>query len=383
MRANPGRGIVVVAVVLLGAAWPVVGRAQRLERFFFDFQVDKPAREAAGNPAPHFPDSLRNAGVVGTEVVAFMVDTMGHPDASTIVVVKSTHKLFTLAVAEVVPRMTFVPAELSGHKVRERVTRTFAFSLPGKPAPPAPNYMNGGPVRWYSNFQVDKEAQPVPGNPEPAYPDSLRKAQFVGRVIAIFQVDSAGRVDPATFWTIDSWSPLFTQAVRDLLPNLTFAPAELFGHNVREQVQQRFEFALPGIPAPAATFSPEYVARQNPNPVTRSSAAAPPGRLSGPDFQTYLAYQVDKAATMAPGNPTPRYPDVLRQARIRGEVLAQFVVDTLGHAEAASMTVMRTTHDQFTQAVRAVLGDMKFVPAEVSGHHVRQIVQQLFVFEVP
>src|SRR3954466_124881 len=49
--------------------------------------------------------------------------------------------------------------------------------------------------------------------------------------------------------------------------------------------------------------------------------------------QTYFEFQVEKQVSPFPGNPPPRYPDMLRSANVEGEVLAQFVVDTTGRAD--------------------------------------------------
>lgn len=94
----------------------------------------------------------------------------------------------------------------------------------------------------------------------------------------------------------------------------------------------------------------------------------------------YFDFQVDQPVAPIPGPGAPRYPDVLRSAGIEGEVLAQFVVDTLGHIEVSSFRAIRTSNDLFEAAVRAALPSMRFVPAEVGGRKVRQFVQQPFVF---
>jgi len=61
-------------------------------------------------------------------------------------------------------------------------------------------------------------------------------------------------------------------------------------------------------------------------------------------------------------------------------VLAQFVVDSAGRYEEGSFHVLRSSHDLFTQAVRAALPGMRFIPAELNGAKVRQLVQQPFIF---
>ena len=83
-----------------------------------------------------------------------------------------------------------------------------------------------------------------------------------------------------------------------------------------------------------------------------------------------------------PGGSQPRYPDILRQAGVEGEVLAQFVVDTSGRAEMNSYKVLKTTHELFGNAVKNALPGMRFIPAEVGGRKVRQLVQQPFTFAI-
>jgi protein TonB len=98
--------------------------------------------------------------------------------------------------------------------------------------------------------------------------------------------------------------------------------------------------------------------------------------------QTYFEFQVEKQVSQVPGNPAPRYPDMLRSANVEGEVLAQFVVDTTGRAEMSTFKVLKSTHDLFTNAVKASLPNMKFFPAEVGGKKVKQLVQMPFQFNL-
>src|SRR5436190_18386264 len=81
--------------------------------------------------------------------------------------------------------------------------------------------------------------------------------------------------------------------------------------------------------------------------------------------QTYFEFQVEKQVAPAPGNPSPRYPDMLRSANVEGEVLAQFVVDTTGKADMSTFKVLKETHALFTQAVKTALPQMRFYAAEV------------------
>ena len=100
------------------------------------------------------------------------------------------------------------------------------------------------------------------------------------------------------------------------------------------------------------------------------------------DNQTYFEFQVEKQVTPDPRNAPPRYPDMLRSANVEGEVLAQFVVDTTGRADMSTFKVLKSTHDLFTNAVKAALPNMRFFPAEVGGKHVKQLVQMPFQFNL-
>ena len=98
--------------------------------------------------------------------------------------------------------------------------------------------------------------------------------------------------------------------------------------------------------------------------------------------QPFFEFQVEKPVQALPGGSSPRYPDILRQAGVEGEVLAQFVVDTMGRAELPSYKVLKTTHELFGTAVKNALPGMRFIPAEVGGRKVRQLVQQPFSFAI-
>ena len=98
--------------------------------------------------------------------------------------------------------------------------------------------------------------------------------------------------------------------------------------------------------------------------------------------QPYFDFQVEKPVVMAPGAAGPAYPDMLRSAGIEGSVLAQFVVDTTGRAEMNTFKVLKSDNDLFSTAVKNALQRMKFLPAEVGGRRVKQLVQQPFQFSL-
>jgi protein TonB len=95
---------------------------------------------------------------------------------------------------------------------------------------------------------------------------------------------------------------------------------------------------------------------------------------------TFRADQVERQVALVPGSAPPRYPELLRSSGVGGQVVAVFVVDEMGRAEEDSIRFVRSDDRLFEDAVREALHRMRFVPAEIGGRKVRQLVQMPFVF---
>jgi periplasmic protein TonB len=108
----------------------------------------------------------------------------------------------------------------------------------------------------------------------------------------------------------------------------------------------------------------------------------PGGTGNSANGSAYFEWQVERMAAVLPGNRGPQYPPGLRGAGIDGDVVAQFVVDTLGRAAMESFRVLRSSHADFANAVKQALPAMRFAPAEVGARKVPQIVQQAFQFRL-
>jgi TonB family protein len=61
--------------------------------------------------------------------------------------------------------------------------------------------------------------------PTARYPDELRSQRIEGEVLVQFRVKENGRVDASTMQVIQSQHPLFSEAVRSVLPKFRFEPA--------------------------------------------------------------------------------------------------------------------------------------------------------------
>lgn len=127
-----------------------------------------------------------------------------------------------------------------------------------------------------------------------------------------------------------------------------------------------------------------HPAALRPGHVNPAGAPPPPAPRAASDGgeKPYFEFRVTRPAVPAPGNSGPRYPEILRDAKVEGEVLAQFVVDTGGRMLPGSFKVLRSDHALFTEAVRQALESASFIPAEVEGRKVRQLLQMPFQFQL-
>ena len=96
--------------------------------------------------------------------------------------------------------------------------------------------------------------------------------------------------------------------------------------------------------------------------------------------QAFFEFQVEKPVSARPGNPHAQYPDDLRARARGGDVTCQFVVDTTGKVDMATFEVVKASEPAYATAVKKVLPQMRYFPAEEGGHKVRQLVEQDFRF---
>lgn len=111
-----------------------------------------------------------------------------------------------------------------------------------------------------------------------------------------------------------------------------------------------------------------------PEPVAPLSQRAEPSDAPESDYEEIVR------PVRLPGSITPKYPEILRQAGVEGEVLVSFDVDESGRPDAATFKVIRSTHDLFSVAVRNALPGMRFRPAERAGRKLTLTVQEPFTF---
>ncbi len=227
----------------------------------------------------------------------------------------------------------------------------------------------------YFDFQVDTPAAMAPGSVGPRYPTAQRAAGVAGTVLVQFVVNTDGSVDPASIKVLVASDSAFAAAVRVSLAVVRYSPARKGGAAVRQLVQQPFGF----YPADdtAVLAMPRRIVTAPPTPRPKAPVDSATSLL-----KPYFDFQVEQPVVMRSGTVGPEYPQALRDAKIQGQVLAQFVVDADGKADLRTFKVLKSDHDLFSDAVRAALVEMQFSPAMLKGTRVMQLVQQPFQFSL-
>jgi TonB family protein len=92
-------------------------------------EVDSAAARYDDSAAPPYPPNLLERRIEGTVGVQYIVDTTGHADTSSVVILSSTHEDFAKSVRNTLPAMRFRSAVMDGRKVRQLVQQMFAFRI--------------------------------------------------------------------------------------------------------------------------------------------------------------------------------------------------------------------------------------------------------------
>src|SRR5262249_2120298 len=109
--------------------------------------------------------------------------------------------------------------------------------------------------------------------------------------------------------------------------------------------------------------------------VSRRSAAVPASGI-------YTAEGVDRVVTPLK-NPKPIYPRSLELQGVEADFTVRFVVDSTGPVDGSTLDVPGGVHLLFADAVRYALSRSRFLPAQIAGRPVRQLVAQEFIFRMP
>ena len=139
--------------------------------------------------------------------------------------------------------------------------------------------------------------------------------------------------------------------------------------------------ALPGISTSQLDSAIPVAA---PGHVSISPSVATPGfetSLGAVDYTDRAANKPPLVIGVIPRIPYPRSLRVTGR-ETGGEVVVEFVVDTLGVPVMSTLRIVRSDHEQLSAAVNKVIPAMRFVPATSSGRKMAAKVQIPFAFAV-
>jgi protein TonB len=108
-----------------------------------------------------------------------------------------------------------------------------------------------------------------------------------------------------------------------------------------------------------------------------SGAARPLERLAN---GAYASADVEKVVAELGTNPRPRYPSRLQDEQVEASFVVRYVVDSTGRVDRRTFEFPATTHRLLVKSVRDALVRSRFIPAELGGRRVRQLVQQRYSF---
>lgn len=138
---------IIVAGVLIAAAAPVYG--QKDTALDLADVTSKPA--LLSHPELGYKDCYKDAGLTGTDVVKFVVDTSGHVEALSVGLTQVTHPILDSLAVRAVRGMVFTAGAMAGAKVRVSVGLPVHFGNGRSPASPDSVVFN--------ESCVDKKAQ--------------------------------------------------------------------------------------------------------------------------------------------------------------------------------------------------------------------------------
>ena len=96
----------------------------------------------------------------------------------------------------------------------------------------------------------------------------------------------------------------------------------------------------------------------------------------------FSVIEVDSLAVVDVNSAAPSYPKELMEKGIEGYAKMRFVVDSTGKIDLGTVQTLESTNPGFIAAVREAIPGMRFRPAKVGDHPVRQLAEQLFKFQI-
>ncbi|MFI5279593.1 MAG: energy transducer TonB [Gemmatimonadales bacterium] len=140
------------------------------------------------------------------------------------------------------------------------------------------------------------------------------------------------------------------------------------------------------VPVPDPTLDPATIPTSFTPGVSADPGAPPsitlaPGTRPMPGGLPLESRVVDEPPEML-SHPEPRYPEILRQAGIEGNVLVEAVIDTTGRVEAGSLRIISAAHPLFASEAEQVVLASRYRPGRTSGRAVRVRVRVPISFDI-
>jgi len=94
---------------------------------YFEFNVERPARQANKHDRPTYPEPLRDVGTRGSVRAQFVVDSLGRADTNSIKILTSSDPEMASAVRAFLANVVYKPAMVGGHPVYQLVEESYDF----------------------------------------------------------------------------------------------------------------------------------------------------------------------------------------------------------------------------------------------------------------
>ncbi len=114
---------------MAGEALELPDASNDSEKAYSEIEVDSTVALDPSAEGPQYPPALLKAGVQGVVYARFIVDTVGHVDTATMVVLDKPDPEFVAAVRTALVHMRYRPAILRGRAVAQLVEQPFVFRI--------------------------------------------------------------------------------------------------------------------------------------------------------------------------------------------------------------------------------------------------------------
>ena len=192
-------------------------------------------------PLPIYPDSLRRAGIGGTVVVRFTLNTTGHPESASIRVLTTPDSALNASARAMVSGSRFSPAQARGRRVRYLLELPIQFDPRDTAPPPPPVYTMGDSLEQAPKFLRWRWS--IGGQPlSPFDSAELALVRASRRVVVLMIIDSLGHPDSASIQIVEPANPWLTSPVAHFAGLMQFRPGRRHGRPVRVLARVPLDF---------------------------------------------------------------------------------------------------------------------------------------------